>query len=423
MKLIQRSIIGFAVTLAPLAMAVALALAGYSQQNGAWWLASVHLATLGGITIMIYGVNVEALPTHSGKQWRSLPLVALQVGAGVTGAWIACFGYGYRIDALIRLGHLLALVGAVLFLANLGLLFSHPGARPPRIPWHERTMQQKVDRIAIPFTMLSGVMVVVGTALGLLLDFWRPTFGRWDLVWGHVMLLGFFFAMASGTSYHMVARWSGRDFRSTKPIVLHLIAFVLSFPAMVIALGWDIDWLFLIGGPLMAVSMVAWASNILPAAWPLSDGVRFGIVLAMLFMVAGVGLGVMFAIDPGSGPRLRSTHVIANLFGFSGLLISGFGYRYVPQLAEVPAMRWPGWQLPQLALMATGSALGMLFMALYAYGEAEADAVLWPCLVGTAGMLLFGINTLGTFALKPRNRGEKSRVRRTVNIDSHPEPA
>ena len=94
--------------------------------------------------------------------------------------------------------------------------------------------------------------------------------------------------------------------------------------------------------------------------------------------------------------------MVANLFGFAGLLISGFGYRYVPQLAEVPSMRWPGLQLPQIALMAVGCAIGMLFMGLRMYGHMEPEAVLWPCLLGAAGMALFAINSAATFAGKPR---------------------
>lgn len=396
----QRTIIAAAVTAAPIAMAVALALAGYSQTNGAWWTASVQLAVLGGITIMIYGVNVQALPVHSGKRWRSLPLVAVQVGTGSVGAWLIALGYGWRHDSLVRIGHWLALAGAVLFLANLMLLFTGPGARPPRIPWQDRTQQQKVDRLAIPFTMLSGLIVVVGTALGVLLDSWQPSFGRWDLVWAHVMLLGFFFPMASGTSYHMLARWSGRDFRSLRLIAVHLIMFLVGMPAMAIALAVDSDLLLRIGAIAMAISMLAWAINILPVAWPLAMAVRSGISLAMCFMVFGIGLGVMFALDPVAGARLRSTHVVANLFGFAGLLISGFGYRYVPQLAGVIQMRWLVLRLPQVVLVTVGCGLGMFVMGLRAYGHVEASAAFMPCLLGAVGLLLFALNTAATFSFQ-----------------------
>lgn len=397
MSRFERSIIAVAVTAAPLAMGVALLLAGYSQTHGAWWTAAVQLAVLGGITIMIYGVNVQALPAHSGKNWRYPQLVALQVGAGIVGGWLLAFGYGYRIEGWVRLGHLLVFTGAALFLANLMLLFTQPGERPPRIPWNERTHQQKVDRLAIPFTMISGMVVVIGTALGIALDYWTPAQGRWDLVWAHLMLLGFFFAMASGTSYHMLGRWANREYTSLRLIQIQILAFLIGLPSMAIALGWDIDWLFRIGAVSMAVAMLCWAINILPVVWALSPAVSIGISLALTFMVVGIGFGVVFAINEALGPRLRTTHVVANLFGFAGLLISGFGYRYVPQLAGVSEMRWPSLKLPQIGLMAVGCAFGMLFMGLRMYGHVEPEVVLWPCFVGALGMGLFASNSAATF--------------------------
>jgi heme/copper-type cytochrome/quinol oxidase subunit 1 len=130
--------------------------------------------------------------------------------------------------------------------------------------------------------------------------------------------------------------------------------------------------------------------------------VRGGIAAALVFMVAGIGLGVVFALDPAAGARLRTTHVVANLFGFAGLLISGFGYRYVPQLADVPDMRWPALRMPQVALMSLACAVGMVFMGLRMYGRLEPGFVLWPCLAGATAMALFAINTAATFANSPR---------------------
>lgn len=403
MTAFERNIIGVAVSTAPLAMGVALFLAGYSQAHPQWWTAAVQLAVLGGITIMIYGVNVQALPAHSGKKWRYPQLVALQIGTGIAGAWMLAVGYGNRIEGWIQLGNLLALTGAVLFLANLMLLFTQPGERPPKIPWDQRTHQQKVDRLAIPFTMISGLMVVVGTGLGVALDYWKPAQGRWDLVWAHLMLLGFFFAMASGTSYHMLGRWAKREYTSLRLVQVHVVAFLIGLPTMTIALGWDVDWLFRIGAVSMAVAMICWAINILPVAWSLSPAVRVGIALALVFMVAGISLGVLFAADEALGPRLRTTHVVANLFGFAGLLISGFGYRYVPLLANVREMRWPKWNMPQIALMAAGCAFGMLFMGLRMYGHIEPEVVLWPCSIGAVGMAVFAANTAATFIAKSRH--------------------
>lgn len=402
MSRFERSIIGVAVTAAPTAMGIAFLLAAYSQAHPFWWTASVQLAVLGGITIMIYGVNVQALPAHSGKQWRYPQLVALQVGAGIIGAWMAALGYGFRIDGWIQLGHLLAFTGAVLFLANLALLFSQPGERPPRIPWDKRSHQQKVDRLAIPFTMVSGLVVVIGTALGVELDHWTPQQGRWDLVWAHLMLLGFFFAMASGTSYHMLGRWASKEYTSLRLIQVQIIAFLIGLPTMTVALGWDIDWLFRVGAISMALAMICWAINIFPVLFALSPTVRLGIILALVFMLVGIGLGVAFAIDEGLGPRLRTTHVVSNLFGFAGLLISGFGYRYVPQLAGVKQMRWPSLEWPQLIVMAIACANGMLFMALRMYGHMEPEDMIWPGIVGAIAMLTFAFNTTATFIARPR---------------------
>jgi hypothetical protein len=394
----QRLLLGSTLTIAPVGMAVALLAMGYSAQDSAWWQASVVLAILGAITIMIYGINIHSVPAHSGRAWASDTLVATQVVSGVVGAWLAFLGRGLGVDSLDRVGFLLALIGAILFMTNLGLLFRQPGpARPPKVPAADRTVQQRVDRLAIPFTILSGLMVVGGTALGLVLTFWTPGFGRWDLVWAHVMLLGFFFSMASGTSYHMLSRWTGRSWRFPNFVRAHLVAFLASFPLMIVALAWDIDALFLIAGPLMAIAMIAWAANVVPMSLHLSGPVRAGILLALLFLVAGVSMGVIFAVDPATGPRLRWTHVAANLYGFAGLLISGFGYAYLLRLSGTTSLRWPRLAVTQLGVMVSGVAAAMITMALRMYGHIGHEPVLLANGIAAAGMLLFAIQVAGTF--------------------------
>lgn len=394
----QRLLIAVCLTIAPVALAVALAAAGYSAEHPAWWTASVQLAVLGGVAIMIYGINIHSVPAHSGRNWRSLELVAAQVGSGVLGGWLVFLGRGLQETAIERSGHLLAAVGAVLFMTNLGLLFRQPGPpRPPKVPKEQRTTIQRVDRLAIPFTITSGLVVIAGTALGLLLTYWRPGSGRWDLVWAHTMLLGFFFAMASGTSYHMLSRWTGRPWRSIRLVQAHLYAYLVSFPLMVIALARDLDGMFLIGGPLMAVAMLAWAANVVPMAWALRGPVRWGILLALVFLTIGVSFGVMFAIDPGTGPRLRGTHVAANLYGFAGLLISGFGYAYVPRLSGCHGLRWPALATVQLVVMAAGVTGGMISMGMRMYGHVGTTPVfVWNVIAGI-GMALFAIQVAGTF--------------------------
>jgi hypothetical protein len=212
------------------------------------------------------------------------------------------------------------------------------------------------------------------------------------------MLLGFFFPMASGTSYHMLSRWTGAQWASIWMVQAHLYAYLVSFPLMVVALAWDVDWLFLTAGPLMAMAMLAWAANIVPMAMRLSGAVRPGIVLALVFLTVGVGLGVMFAIDPATGPRLRGTHVAANLYGFAGLLISGFGYAFVPRLSGCRGLRWPWLAMVQLAVLVAGVTGGMISMGMRMYGEVGSTPVIITCAVGAVGMVLFAIQVAGTFA-------------------------
>lgn len=394
----QRVLIASCLVLAPLALAVAMIATGLSATYPAWWSAAVRLAVLGGVTVMIYGINIHSVPEHSGRMWRSLPLVGVQVAAGVVGGWLAFLGRGMAEQDIERAGHLLATVGGILFMTNLALLFRQPGPpRPPKVPVAQRTVQQRVDRLAIPFTIISGLVVVAGAALGLLLTFWRPGIGRWDLVWAHTMLLGFFFAMASGTSYHMLSRWTGRPWRSIRLVQVHLYAYLASFPLMLLALARNIDWLFMIAGPLMAVAMLAWAANVVPMALALNGPVRAGILLALLFLTVGVTFGVIFALDPAAGPRLRGTHVVANLYGFAGLLISGFGYAYLPRLSGAPSLRWPGLAPVQLVVLGTGVAVGMIAMGLRMYGEAGTAPVLAGNVIAGAGMALFALQAAGTF--------------------------
>lgn len=402
MSSLQRTLIGIAFTFAPAAMGVAMFLAGYSQTHPAWWQAAVHLAVLGGITIMIYGVNINALPTNSGRQWKSEKLVARQLFFGILGAVVSCLGYGFRNEAMIVSGHIFAFIAAVLFMVNIRLLFSQPGRPRPAIPAGVPIPpQRQVDKLAVPFTRISSMVLIIATGLDIALDFWTPAQGRWDLVWGHLMLVGFFFAMASGTSYHTLARWSGTDFPYIRLIRVHRISYLLALPAMAIALGWDIDWLFMIGGPMMALAFACWAINVVPVAWKLKPAMRSGIVMALLFMIVGVSLGVSFALDPALGPRLRSAHVMANLFGFAGLLISGFGYYYIPKLAGFPTVRWRLLTAPHLVLVAVGCAAGIVLMGLRMYGHIEPETVMWATVPAAAGMLIFATNAAGTFAQTP----------------------
>lgn len=398
----ERRLISVALVTAPLDMAMAMVLLGWSTAHPLWWEAGVKLAILGGITIMIYGINFFALPFHAKRAWKSRTLLAVQLGAGVIGAWLTAWGLATGTPHPTQIGTLLSAVGGFLFLANIGLLMTSPTSLVrERHQGGDVSAQRQVDVLATVFTSLSGINVVIGTALGWVLTWWIPPFGRWDLVWGHFMVLGFFYAMASGTSYHTLGRWSRGEWRSVTAVRLHLIGYLAGFPLMVMALALDMTALFAVAGPLMALSMLAWLVNILPMTIHQQPAVRSGIWLAMLFLIVGATLGASFAINPAMGPRLRGSHALANLLGFASLLICGFGNSYVPQLSGHAHMRWRRLSALQMLIVTAGVAVGAVGFGMRMYGRASDLWVQLPTALAALGMVIFAAQVIGTFAEDP----------------------
>ena len=202
----HRGLVGTTMCLAPFSLAVAAFAVGYSATHPTWWTAAIHLAVLGGITMMIYAVNIRIVPVFARRDWTSARLLLAQVVAGMTGAWLVFLGKGLQQPWLDRGGEVLALVGGVLFMFNVAKLFHQKSTMPPTVNRYE--MQGAVDKAAIGFTKLSATLLLVGLAIGVMLSWWRPGFGRWDLVWAHTMLVGWFMTMAGGVCYHMLSRWT-----------------------------------------------------------------------------------------------------------------------------------------------------------------------------------------------------------------------
>jgi len=384
---------------AAIALAAAALAAGVSPWEPTWWTAAVQLAILGGITPMIYAVNIRLVPMFARRQWVEPRMLVAQVTTGAAGAWLAFMGTGLREVALQRAGHLLAFGGGLLFMVNIVRLFRQRAAIPAAVA-DRNEIQQAVDRIATRFTRFSGTMLVLGLAIGVVLTWWRPAQGRWELVWAHTLLVGFFLTMAAGVCYHVLPRWTGTTWPSVARIALHLRLVAVSLPVMLVALATDSDWLFLIGGPLQAVAITLFLVNVLPLVWRLQGPLRVGIVAAGLFLIAGVGLGVAFAIDPALGARLRQTHATTNLFGWGGLLISAFGRRFLPGFAG-RELRWPWLSRVQVATLLVGAVGGAGAMAWRALGDGPDAAVLAAQAIMAAGMLLFAAQVGGTFAGSP----------------------
>ena len=379
---------------AMLALAMSALAAGLTPYQPGWWRGAVSLAVLGGITPMIYAVNLRIVPVFARRAWPSASWLRLQIGLAIAGAWLVFAGTLAGNVGIAVAGSALALGGGVVFMANILALFRQPATLPaPPLPYPG---QAEVDRVATRFMRMAGAYLVIGLGVGLITSVWRPETGRWDLVWTHAMLVGFFLSMASGVCYHVLSRWTGRNWGALAPIRLHFTMAALGLPVMLLALATNHGGVFAMAGLLQAVAIGLFLINIAPMIPALPDWTRPAFAAAMVLLVTGVTLGAIFAIDPATGARLHQAHAAINLFGWTGLLISGAGYYLAPRFAGQP-LRWPRLAPVQLSVLAAGVGLGAAAFAWRAYGDGPASLVLVAHGFVCAGFLLFGIQVAGTF--------------------------
>ena len=379
---------------AMLAFALAAATTGAVPRRPDVWGAAVSLAVLGAITPMIYAVIIRVVPVFAWRAWPNAWALRLQVGFAVTGAWTVYAGRLVDRDPVVVLGHALALAGGIAFAINVARLFRRPPTTPaPPIPCPEQSL---VDKLATRFTRLAGLSLLFGLGVGLATSVWQPAAGRWDLVWAHAMLVGFFLSMAAGVSYHVLARWTGRGWWSLAPIRLHLAATAVGLPLMLVALAADRSDLLAVAGPLQAAALLLYLAAIAPMVPALPGPTRPALGLAVACLVAGIGLGAAFAADPALGPRLRLVHAQLNLFGWAGLLMTGIGYYLVPRFAGRP-LRWPRLASAQLGALAAGSILGAAAWLWRTAGGAPSELLIAAQALVAIGFLLFGVLVAATF--------------------------
>jgi hypothetical protein len=392
-----RFLVAAAMVSAMLAFAVSALAAGLTPYQPGLWRGAVSLAVLGGITPMIYAVNLRIVPVFARRTWPSAVWLRLQLGSAAAGAWLVFAGtIADNVGAVIA-GSALALGGGVLFTANIVALFRQPATLPaPPLPYPS---QADVDRVGTGFMRMAGGYLLTGLSVGLVTSAWRPETGRWDLVWAHAMLIGFFLSMASGVCYHVLSRWTGRPWGAVMPIRLHFVIVALGLPVMLLALATDRAEIFAIAGPLQAVAIGLFLVIITPMIPALPDLTRPAFAAAIVLLVTGVTLGALFALEPAIGARLRLTHAEVNLFGWTGLLISGAGYYLVPRFAGQP-LRWPRLATVQLGALVIGVVLGGVAFAWRAYGDGPASLVLFAQGIICAGFLLLGVQIAGTFRRK-----------------------
>jgi hypothetical protein len=393
---VGRYLVPATVLASTIALAVAAFTAGLTPYRPAWWSASVRLAVLGGIVPIIYAVNIRIVPVFSRRDWASLSWLRAQNVLAVAGGWTVFTAGIRRSDDLAATGHALALAGGALFMANLVRLFRQsPVARPaPPLPYPEH---KAVDRIATDFTRLSGVYLLAGLVVGLIMTVDLPRTGRWDLVWAHAMLVGFFLSMASGVCYHTLSRWTGKRWKWIATIRIHYLTTLIALPLMLLALATNRQGLFSIAGPIQATALLLFLANIVPLVWAMTGVTRPAVLLAISCLLAGVTLGAWFAGHPVMGVKFRFIHAGLNLFGWSGLLISGVAYYLVPRFFSRP-LRWPRLAAIQIGLLTTGIIGSALAWTWRIEGDGPSNAIAIAHGLTAAGFVLLGVIVAGTLA-------------------------
>lgn len=388
-----RTLVPITMLAALLAFAVAALVAGGMTTHPHWWRAAVSLAVLGGIVPMIFAVNIRVIPVFARRDWPSHRWLRAQVAVAVGGAWLVFLGRMSAERHLIILGSALALIAGLISAVNLRRLIRQPPVRPA--PPQPNPEQAAIDRIATRFTRMAGGYLLLGLGIGLATAIDTPSSGRWDLVWAHVLLVGYLMSMASGVCYHVLARWSGRPWRWPWMIRAHFWVAALGLPVMVLALATDREMLFMTAGPVQAVGLLLFLGSIAPMVPGLPEPTRTAAAAAAFCLLIGVVLGGTFAHEPAIGARLRHAHAELNLFGWTGLLISGVSYYLVPRFFGSP-LRWPRLAMLQLGLLGGGVVVSVVGLGRRGYGEPIPVPLAWSHTAIALAFLLLAAILIGT---------------------------
>jgi hypothetical protein len=376
------------------------------------WNASVGLVILGGITPLIYAVNARIVPVFSRRDWQRPELMKAAMILALASGWLTFLGRAGGWGFIEATGLTAALAGGLAFMVSIVSLFRSPVTeRPsPPPPFEE---QRTIDKVAIQFTRLAGIWLIIGLVVGLMMVIWTPSFGRWELVWAHAMLLGWFLSMASGVSYHVLSRWTGQQWRWPRLPGIHLRLVQLGLPVMLLALALDTQWLFFVAGPIQTIALLLYVANVLPQARHLPTIPRIGVTAAAWMLVIGATLGAGFALDPVNHVTLRFTHAQTNLFGWAGLLVCGVGYYLFPRFAGY-ALAWPRLAKIQMAVLV----ISVVANATIWWWFISRDAGIQPWLIGTGLLITLSIATYGAiigktfFAASPTSVGSSVQLQR-----------
>ena len=176
-------------------------------------VAIVHSFLIGFITMIIFGVNYHIIPIFSGRDFYSPGLAYLHLvmaDLGITGLVLPLIFSGYPSDipVIVKLSSVLFAVSILVFIYNMLRTFiSPPRTTPIYNPFGPG--DKDADKMAIRFTSISIVYLLIGCPLGVMFLFLPHYIPYLRPVHAHINLIGFVSIMIFGVSYHMFPRFTG----------------------------------------------------------------------------------------------------------------------------------------------------------------------------------------------------------------------
>lgn len=335
----------------------------------------VVLGLYGFVLTVVFGKAYSLVPSYFDRTLVAprAPAVHLPIHVGAVVA-LASAGFRAAPAWIGSAGAVLWTVGTVVFVGAIGATISSNPFGLETGTSDASADRAPLDRLANPFMPVAVAYLLVATyerlARGIPLP---PLLDAAPVRVTHLLAAGFALLLLFAVGYRLLPRF----LVATVPRSLALV--VLPAGAVgptLLAVGYPAGPLFVAGAVLESVAVLGFAvSYLFLFASTDRDRVGFyGPLAAVVAGVAGVGLGLQFAIA-GIDARLALSHLRLNLFGLLGLAIVGVLYQFYP-----PAVAdWPG----------AGDRLALASIAVYALGLAIAAAgAVAPAPVGSVGHLL-----------------------------------
>lgn len=183
-------------------------------------VATVHSLLLGFATMLVFGVNYHIIPMFSGRSFYSQGLAYVHLAManlGIVGMLLPLpfSNYPGNISISVKLSSILFALSIFVFIYNMMRTFMSPLSKES-VPNPFGEGDKAADKMAIRFTAISVVYLIIGCPLGVFfllrpdyIPYLRP-------VHVHINLIGFISIMIFGVSYHMFPRFAAKPLFSVR---------------------------------------------------------------------------------------------------------------------------------------------------------------------------------------------------------------